>query len=192
MRFRMIFLAIKTDIPSERRRPVIRTSNGRISSLAGRSIRRIRKRDRVTLPMQACLVKRQAIQCEPRMAIEMCQVFPHATLKPHRISQSPGEPIESQRPWEAIPFPVIGKQCQPAIHVVGHIPHHRVVRPPRHRVWSDSIQYQRQTLASQQEANPQHHQAYAQQGPILFHDPGHSGFQGADYKILNHRAQPND
>ena len=65
MRFRMIF-PDKIDIPSESHRPVMLTSKGRISSFG-----RIRKRNRVILPMPAYLVKRQAIQCEPRMAIEM-------------------------------------------------------------------------------------------------------------------------
>ena len=71
MRFRMIFPDIKIDIPSEHHRPVMLASNGRIPPLACCSIRRIRIRHCVTLPMPAYLVKRQAIQCEPRMAIEM-------------------------------------------------------------------------------------------------------------------------
>ena len=32
------------------------------------------------------------------------RVFPHTTLKPHRISQPPGEPIESQRRGKQFPF----------------------------------------------------------------------------------------
>jgi len=55
---------------SGHRRPVILTPDGRVLPPAGYRIRRIRKGDGETLPMLARLVKRLAIQCEPRMAIE--------------------------------------------------------------------------------------------------------------------------
>ena len=100
------------------------------------------------------LVERLVIEREPRMAIEIRNFFSHTTLKENRIPQSPSEPIERQRPWETIPFFVIGKQLKPAIHVVDQIPHYRLIGPPRHRARIQSVQYQRQTLDPQRKTNP--------------------------------------
>ena len=156
-------------------RPVSLSPDGRVLR-PGYRIRRIRKGHGETLPMLTRLVKRLAIQREPRMAIEIRNFFSHTTMKENRISQLPGEPIESQRPREAIPIFVIGKQLKPAIHIVDHISHHRLVRLPRDRGRIQSVQHQRQTLSPQQETNPRHNQAHAQQGPILFHESDHDGF----------------
>jgi hypothetical protein len=166
------------NISSGHRRPVFLSPYGRVLR-PGCRIRRIRKGDSETLPMLARLMKRLAIQREPRMAIEARDFFSHTTMKENRIPQSPGEPIESQRPWEAIPLFIIRKQSKPAIHIVGQIPHHCLIRPPRHRARTQSIQQQRQTLSPQQETNPRHNQDHAQQGPILFYKSNHDGFSVA-------------
>ena len=158
---------------------IILTPDGRVLPPASCRIGRIRKGDGETLPMLARLVKRLAIQRDPCMAVEIRSLFSHPTMKENRIPQSPGEPIDSQRPWEAIPFFVIGKQLKPAIHIVDQIPHHCLVRPPRHRTRIQPVQHQWQTLDPQQETNQQYNQAYAQHSPILFRDSDHDGFSVA-------------
>lgn len=124
---------LRMNVTSGDRLPVFLTGGGRVLPPANCRIRRIRKGDSETLPMLARLVKRLATQREPRMAIKIRDLFFHPTMKENRIPQSPGEPIEGQRPWEAIPFFVVGEQLKPAIHVVDQIPHHCLVRSPRHR-----------------------------------------------------------
>lgn len=162
-------------ISSGHRRLIILTPDGRVLH-PGYRIRRIRKGDDETLPMLARLMKWLAIQRKPRMAIEIRCLFSHPTMKENRIPQSPGEPIEGQRPWEAISFFVIGKQRKPTIHIVDQILHHHLIRPPRHQARTQSVQDQRQTLDSQQETNPRHNQAHAQHGPILCYESNHDGF----------------
>ena len=162
------------NVSLEHRRPAFLMADGRVLIPTSCRIQRIRKGDGEILPLLTRLVKRLTIQCEPRMAIEIRNFFSHTTMKENRIPQSPGEPIDRQRPWETIPFFVIGKQLKPAIHVVDQIPHHRLVRPPRHRARSQSVQHQRQTLDPQRETNPQHNQAYAKHGPILFDKSEHN------------------
>ena len=164
---------------SELRCSACLTAAGRVLASASRRIRRIRKGDSESLPVLTDLVERLLIEREPGMAIEIRNFFSHTTLKKNRIPQSPSEPIERQRPWETIPFFVIGKQLKPAIYIVDQISHHRIVRPPRHRARSQSVQYQRQTLDPQRETNPQHNQAYMEHHPILFHKPDHDGLSVA-------------
>jgi hypothetical protein len=161
------------------------TPDGSVLPPASCRILRVRKCDGETLPLLARLVKRLVIQREPRMAIEIRDFFSHTTMKENRIPQSPGEPIEGQRSWEAIPFFVIREQLKPAIHVVDQIPHHHLIRFLRHRARIQSVQHQRQTLDPQQETNPQHNQANADQGPILFHKSDHDGFS---VTILNEKS----
>jgi hypothetical protein len=166
------------NITSGHRRSVFLTSGSR-ALCPSRRIRRIRKGDGKTLRLLARLVKRLVIQREPRMAVEIRDFFSYTTMKEHWIPQSSGKPIKSQRPWEAIPFFVIGKQLKPAIHIVNHILHHCLVRLPRHRARVQSVQHHWQTFHSQQETHAQHYQACAQHGPILFHTSDHGRFSVA-------------
>lgn len=161
------------------RRPAFWGVDSRVLASAGCRIRRIRKGHSEMLPMLTWLVKRVTIQCEPRMAIEFRNLFSHTTMKENRIPQSPREPIEGQRSWKAIPLFVIRKQRKPAIHIVDQILHHRLVRPPRHRARTQSVQHQWQTLSLQQKTNPRHNQAHAQHGPILWYESNHDGFSVA-------------
>jgi len=158
---------------SKLRRSAFLTAAGRILASASCRIRRIRKGDSESLPVLTDLVERLLIEREPGMAIEIRNFFSHTTLKKNRIPQSPSEPIERQRPWETIPFFVIGKHLKPAIYIVDQISHRRLVRPPRHRARIQSVQNQRQTLDPQRETNPQHNQAYAEHCPMLFHESEH-------------------